>query len=107
MSSTLIAFALILSLSAVHWRLRRHAGWMASARGRFFVMLSYPMAALAAYWLSSASTSFEWALAGGWALAGTASGIAGLGALRQVTRDHAARSVELETIKPASKAFSD
>ncbi|ORB30613.1 hypothetical protein [Mycolicibacterium parafortuitum] len=101
MSSTLIASVLILSLSAVHWRLRRHAGWMASPRGRFFVMLSYPLAALAAYWMCSAATSLEWALAGGWAMAWISSTLVGLGALKRVSAEHAARAVALETITPA------
>ncbi|MBV5245405.1 hypothetical protein KUF57_17830 [Mycolicibacterium sp. PAM1] len=106
MSSTLVAVLLVLGLSASHWRIRRHAGWTASARGRFLVFLGYPAVAVAAYWLCAASTSWEWALAGGWALASAASFVAGFDALRRVTAQHAARAVAMETIEPATGAIS-
>ena len=105
MSSTIVAIAVIIGSCAVHARVRRHAGWTTSARGRFLMFLGYPASAVAAYWLTTASTGWEWMLGVGWALAAAACLAAGFAALRRVTVEHAARSVALETIGPATGAL--
>ena len=107
MSSTIAAVAVVVLLSAWHLRNRRHAGWRASADGRFYVMLGYPLVALAVYWLaaSPAATTWEWAVGNAWAFAAVMSFVAGFGALNRVTSDHAVRAIELETIEPATGAI--
>ncbi|MGQ9350941.1 hypothetical protein [Mycolicibacterium gilvum] len=105
MSSTIVAIAVIIASCAVHARARRHAGWTASARGRFLMLLGYPSSAVAAYWLTTASTGWEWVLGVGWAVAAAACFTAGVAALRCVTVDHAARAVAMETIEPATGAL--
>ena len=101
MSSTVVAVALVLCSVALHSRIRRHAGWTASSRGRFLVFLGYPMAALAAYWWCVSSTAWEWTLAGGWSVASLACVLSGVDALRRITAEHAVKAVAMETITPA------
>ena len=69
------------------------------------MFLGYPASAVAAYWLTMASTGWEWMLGVGWALAAAACLADGFAALRRVTVEHAARSVALETIGPATGAL--
>ena len=105
MSSTIVAIAVIIGLCAVHVRVRRHAGWTASAWGRFLTLLGYPASAVAAYWLTTASTGWEWLLGVGWALVAGASFASGVTALRRVTHEHAARAIAIETIGSATGAL--
>lgn len=101
--SSYLAIALIAGLCALHLRLRRHAGWTASTTGRTYVLLGYPMAAFAAYWLTSASTvAWEWIIGCCWSLAAAMSFAAGMSALKRVTAGHARRAAEWETIAPAT-----
>lgn len=108
MSSTIAAVAVVVLLSAWHLRNRRHAGWRASSQGRFYVSLGYPLVALAVYWLTASptATTWEWAMGNAWALAAVVSFVVGFGALSRVTADHGVRSVELETIEPATGAIT-
>ena len=108
MSSTIAAIAVVVLLSAWHLHNRRHAGWSVSADGRFYIGLSYPLVAIAAYWLVTAPavTDWEWALGNGVALVAVLSCVAGFGALNRVTAEHARFAVQLETIEPAAGAIN-
>lgn len=104
MSSTIVALAVIVGVCALHARTRRHAGWTASARGRFLMCLGYPTSAVAAYWLTTASTGWEWALGVGWTLAAAASLATGEAALRRVVSEHAEAAMAMETVEPSTGA---
>ncbi|MFB1295235.1 hypothetical protein ACAG24_006965 [Mycobacterium sp. pW049] len=102
--SSFIAIALMASLGVLHLRVRRHAGWTASAVGRTYILLGYPTAAFAAYWLTSAPTitAWEWAVGCAWSLVAAASFAAGLSALKRVAADHAEVAAQIESIEPAT-----
>lgn len=104
MSSTIIAIGLVLILSAVHVRIHRHAAWASSSRARFRILLGYTFTAFSAYWITSASLMWEWALAGAWALAAAAALLTGSSTLRRVAVDQAAVALAMETIEPATGA---
>ena len=76
MLSTTAAIAVIVVLGAWHLHNRRHAGWQASADGRFYILCGYPLVAVAAYWLTTA--------------------------LNSVTAEHARAAVQMETIESAT-----
>lgn len=105
MSSTVVALAVIVGVCALHARARRHAGWTASARGRFLMRLGYPTSAVAAYWLTTASTAWEWALGAGWALAAATFFASGEAALRRVVSEHAEAAMAMETVEPSTGAL--
>ncbi|UXA14977.1 hypothetical protein KXD97_15250 [Mycobacterium sp. SMC-8] len=104
MLSTTAAIAVIVVLGAWHLYNRRHAGWQASADGRFFVRCGYPLVAVAAYWLTIAptATAWEWAMGNAWALAAAMSFVTGFNALNRATAEHARMAVAMETIEPAT-----
>lgn len=100
MTSTITASAVVVLLGLWHVRNRRHAGWQASANGRFFVLLGYPLAAVGAYWFSTApgAAAWEWAMGCAWVSAAALSFTLGFRALRRVTAEHARAAIALETI---------
>ncbi|WP_024448531.1 hypothetical protein [Mycolicibacterium iranicum] len=100
--SVVIAIALTAGLCALHLRLRRHAGWTTSASGRTYILSAYPLAAIAAWWLASASTSTQWTLGCVLSLAAVAAFAAGSRALKRVAANHARLATQLETIEPAT-----
>lgn len=101
MESTITGIALCAALYLWHRRNRRHAGWRASADGRFFVSCGYPLVAVAAYWLQSAptATTWEWALGNLWALAAMVAFVLGFGHLNRVTAEHAWAAQQVETLE--------
>lgn len=104
MLSTTTAIAVTVVLGAWHLHNRRHAGWQASADGRFYILCGYPLVAVAAYWLTTAptATAWEWAMGNAWALAAVMSFVAGFNALNSVTAEHARAAVQMETIESAT-----
>ncbi|OAN38127.1 hypothetical protein [Mycolicibacterium iranicum] len=97
-----IAIALAAAVCALHLRIRRHAGWATSAAGRAYILSGYSLTALAAYWLTSGSASWVWALGCTLSLAAAVSFAAGRGALKRVTAAHARLAADMETIEPAT-----
>ena len=108
MESTVTAIAIVVGLSLWHVRNRRRPGWLASDDGRFFIYLGYPLVAIAAYWLMSASgaTSWQWAVGNLWALAAMACFVKGFDALHQATARHADIAQELETVDVPASALT-
>ncbi|CAN3127803.1 hypothetical protein ACNUDN_07795 [Mycobacterium sp. smrl_JER01] len=104
MLSITAAIVVVALLGAWHLRNRRHAGWQASADGRFFILCGYPLVAVAAYLLTIApgTTTWEWAMGNAWALAAVLSFVAGFNALNAVTAEHARSAARMETIEPAT-----
>ncbi|MHA0286148.1 hypothetical protein ACXYX3_06795 [Mycobacterium sp. C3-094] len=106
MDTTVTALAVLVALTLWHLRNRRHAGWLASADGRFFVFSGYALVAIAAYWLQSASTAttWEWAFGNLWALAAMVSFVAGFGHLNRATAAHAWAAQQVEAIEHSDAA---
>lgn len=104
MLSIIAAVVVVVMLSVWHGFNRRHAGWAASADGRFFILCGYPLVAVATYWLTTAptATTWEWAMGNAWALAAVMSFVVGFNALNGVTADHARAAARMETIEPAT-----
>lgn len=100
--TVVIAFALTAAVCALHLRIRRHAGWTTCVAGRTYILSAYPLAAIAAWWLVSASTSTEWALGCTLSLAAAAAFAAGFCALKRVAAGHARLAAQWETIEPAA-----
>ncbi|WNG88984.1 hypothetical protein C6A87_007245 [Mycobacterium sp. ITM-2016-00317] len=104
MLSIIAAVAVVVVLSVWHLYNRRHAGWQASADGRFFICCGYPLVAVATYWLTTApaATTWEWVVGNAWALAAVMSFVVGFNALNAVTAEHARAAARIETIDPAT-----
>lgn len=85
MESTITAIAVVGGLAVWHLRVRRHAGWRASADGRFYISIGYPLTIIGVYWLAYAptATAWEWAFGNAWALAAMASFVSGFDALNE------------------------
>jgi hypothetical protein len=107
MVSTVAAIMVIAFIVVLHLRMRRHPGWWTSADGRYYVTVSYPMLAIAVYWLTSSptGTDWEWALGNAWALAAAVSFVYGHEALDRVPKEQEAASRAIESIAnpPASQ----
>ncbi|MDG4664261.1 hypothetical protein [Mycobacterium sp. 236(2023)] len=84
MESTLYVAATVAALVAWHVRNRRHPGWQASDEGRSYLLCGYSVVVTLAYWLAVASDpSWEWGVAGVWALGGLAAFVLGFGAMNR------------------------
>ena len=83
--STFYLVATIAVLLGWHLRNRRHPGWQASSEGRSYLLCGYSVVVTLTYWLlsASASTTWEWALAGVWALGGLGAFILGFDAMNR------------------------
>ncbi|MEH3138855.1 MAG: hypothetical protein PGN37_01495 [Mycobacterium kyogaense] len=101
MDTTITALTVLVALTLWHLRNRRHAGWLASADGRFFVFCGYALVAIAAYWLESAptATTWEWAFGNLWGLAAMVTFVIGFGHLNRATTDHAWAAQQVEAIE--------
>ena len=106
MVTPVTAIAVAVALALCDRRFRRHPAWDFSPRGRFYVSISYPMIAVAAYFLmeSSNGTAWAWALCLGWALAAISVFAIGYAALSDVVRQHHTVSHSIETIDPVEAA---
>jgi len=106
MTSTISAIAVVAVLSAWHLHNRKHAGWRASADGRFYLFCGYALIAIAAYWLVTAptATAWEWAFGNIWALAAMVAFVFGFGHLNHVTAEHAWAAQQVEEIEPSDAA---
>lgn len=106
MDTTITALAVLFVLALWHLHNRRHAGWLASPDGRFFVFSGYALVAIAAYWLESAptATTWEWALGNLWGLAAMIAFVMGFGHLNRVTADHAWAAQQVEMLERSDAA---
>lgn len=104
--TVVIAFALTAGLCALHLRVRRHAGWTTSTAGRSYILSAYSLSAIAVYWFTSASSSWDWAFGCAWSLTAAAAFAAGSSALKRVAADHARLAAQWETIEPATGSLS-
>lgn len=106
MDTTITALVVLLALGLWHLRNRRHAGWLASSDGRFFVLCGYALVAIAAYWLESASTAttWEWVFGNLWGLAAMIAFVVGFGHLNRATAEHAQAAQQIEAIEHSDAA---
>ncbi|WP_099020375.1 hypothetical protein [Mycolicibacterium palauense] len=106
MVSTITALAAVALLLAWHLHNRRHPAWTASADGRFYVTLGYPLVMVAIYWMVSAPTAlaWEWALGNAWALVAMMSFVYGFGCLNRDQRRCQQAALSVETITAAPTA---
>lgn len=100
MVTPVTAILVAIALGLCDRQFRRHPAWDVCPRGRFYVSISYPMIAIAAYFLmeSSNGTAWAWALCLGWALAAITVFAIGFAALSDVVRQHHTVSQSIETI---------
>ena len=100
MVTSVTAIVVAVALGLCDRRVRRHPAWDFSPRGRFYVSVSYPMIAIAAYFLMESSNGTDWALAlcVGWALAAITTFALGFIALNDVVHTHHTVSHSIETI---------
>lgn len=106
MVTSVTAIVVAVALGLCDRRVRRHAGWDFSPRGRFYVSIGYPMVAISAYFLMESSSGAAWALALclGWALAAVTVFVLGYTALDDVIRHHHSVSHSIETISDSVEA---
>ncbi len=106
MDTTITALAVVFALTLWHLRNRRHAGWLASPNGRFFVFIGYALVAIAAYWLESAptATTWEWVFGNLWALAAMTAFVVGFGQLNRATAEHAVAAQQVEALEHSDAA---
>jgi hypothetical protein len=100
MVTSVTAIALASVLGAWHLHTRRHPAWDVSPYARFFIGVSYPMLAIAAFFLvgSPSQSGWSWVVGIAWAVAATAMMATGFGELRRVLRKQRNTALLLETI---------
>ncbi|MGB3483070.1 MAG: hypothetical protein WBB07_12740 [Mycobacterium sp.] len=100
MVSIVVVITLLVAVTGWHLRTRRHSAWRASADARFYIVLGYPLLAVATYWLADSESRVGWVLGAAWALGAAVSFVVGFSALDDVRRRQIATSRSMESLPP-------